>query len=170
MTFWASKFRRSKNGKTTMITKLISNARTDGFRSVGFPNSKNHFSSLFLTFYHFKSLFPFFTSLRWEKVTFWDFYHRILDLSALKKRLASLPCSSNLSLFCALVWPVWGEPYFHPALSVAGPFHGSGPSLAGLSHRHQLNWFNWICHAWSFWKLLSINISQTQLPQKSHLF
>ena len=32
-----------------LFTNLISNPRKVGFRSVGFPNSKSHFSSLFLT-------------------------------------------------------------------------------------------------------------------------
>ena len=39
--------------KSDIFTKLISNARTDGFRSVGFPNSIPHFSSLFITLNHF---------------------------------------------------------------------------------------------------------------------
>ena len=39
-----------------IFTKLISNARTDGFRSVGLPNSKSHSFSLFITFFQFNGV------------------------------------------------------------------------------------------------------------------
>ena len=55
-------------GNSDHITNLISNARKVGFRSVGLPISKSHFSSRFLTF------FQFFMTLSAKIMFFWGFY------------------------------------------------------------------------------------------------
>ena len=72
----------------TVFTKLISNARTDGFRSVGLPNSKSHSFSLFITFFHVLSLF--FTlmelKLKWKKQLFEIFSTASWTATAVSKR------------------------------------------------------------------------------------
>ena len=65
---WISKKTLARNHLEylDLITKLISKARTDGFRSVGLPNSKSHSFSLFITFFHFLSLFFTLMELKWK--------------------------------------------------------------------------------------------------------
>ena len=68
------------------FTKLISKARTDGSRSVGLPNSKSHSFSLFITFFHFLSLFFTLMELKWKKQLFEIFSTASWTATAVSKR------------------------------------------------------------------------------------
>ena len=72
--------------KDLFITKLISKARTDGFRSVGLPNSKSHSFSLFITFFHFLSLCFTLMELKWKKQLFEIFSTASWTATAVSKR------------------------------------------------------------------------------------
>ena len=93
------------------ITKLISNARTDGFRSVGLPNSKSHCSSLFITFFHFLSLFFTLIELQWKNICFENFSTASWTATKISKRQL-ISCHTKweekqlwcCSMACRLKW------------------------------------------------------------------
>ena len=106
--------------KVSKVTNLISNARSEGFRSVGLPNSKSHFFHFFSLVFMFFTFFVFMT-LKWKTWLFEVFTTASWTASAISKwqfiacHTKAYYAEKKLGCCCTACRLKWPD-FFQPAL------------------------------------------------------